>query len=139
MSDKAFVDTNVLMYAHDPGAGAKHRIAQALVTSLWESRNGIISTQVLQELAMNLRRKMKPALDPKVRREIVVDYIAWHVVVNGPETILDALVLEERYQISFWDALIVQAAQNGGAELVYSEDLAHGQRYGTVRVENPFR
>jgi predicted nucleic acid-binding protein len=59
------------------------------------------------------------------------------VVVNGGDAILEALELETRYQLSFWDALVVQAAQAAGAEILYSEDLSDGQVYGTVRVKNP--
>jgi predicted nucleic acid-binding protein len=137
MSDRYFVDTNILMYAHDAAAGEKHARAKALVEALWESRAGAISTQVLQELAVNLRRKAKKPLDAKATRDVISDYLAWQVVVNGGDAILEALELETRYQLSFWDALVVQAAQAAGAEILYSEDLSHGQVYGTVRVKNP--
>jgi predicted nucleic acid-binding protein len=76
-------------------------------------------------------------LDAKATREVVSDYLAWQVVVNGGESILETLDLEARYQISFWDALVIQAAQAAGAEILYSEDLSDGQRYGSVRVRNP--
>ena len=137
MSDRYFVDTNILMYAHDRAAGEKHRRAKALVEELWDTRAGVVSTQVLQELAVNLRRKTKKPLDAKATRDVVSDYLAWHVVVNGGDSILEALDLETRYQVSFWDALVIQAAHSAGAEILYSEDLADGQRYGTVRVKNP--
>lgn len=137
MSDRYFVDTNILMYAHDTAAGEKHRRAQALVEELWETRAGVVSTQVLQELAVNLRRKAKKPLDAKATREVVSDYLAWQVVVNSGESILEALDFETRYRVSFWDALVIQAAHAGGAAILYSEDLSDGQRYGTVRVKNP--
>jgi predicted nucleic acid-binding protein len=139
MSDRYFVDTNILMYAHDTAAGDKHARAKALVEELWQNRSGVVSTQVLQELVVNLRRKTKKPLDAKGARDVVADYLAWQVVVNGGESILEALDLEGRYQISFWDALVVQAAQASGAEILYSEDLSDGQTYGTVRVINPLR
>lgn len=139
MSDRYFVDTNILMYAHDTAAGDKHIRAKTLVEDLWENRSGVVSTQVLQELAVNLRRKAKKPLDAKATRDIVSDYLAWQVVVNGGDSILEALDLEVRYQVSFWDALVVQAAQVSGAEILYSEDLSDGQTYGTVRVINPLR
>ena len=139
MSDRYFVDTNILMYAHDTAAGEKHRRAKALVEELWETRAGVVSTQVLHELAVNLRRKARRPVDAKATREVVSDYLAWQVVVNGGDSILEALDLEARYQISFWDALVVQAAHASGAEILYSEDLSDGQRYGAVRVINPFR
>ncbi|MGE3336037.1 MAG: PIN domain-containing protein [Rhodospirillaceae bacterium] len=137
MSDRYFVDTNILMYAHDAAAGAKHARAKALVEDLWQNRSGVVSTQVLQELAVNLRRKARNPLDAKATREVVSDYLAWQVIVNGGDSILEALDLESRYQISFWDALVIQAAQAAGAEILYSEVLADGQRYGAVRVKNP--
>jgi predicted nucleic acid-binding protein len=139
MSDKYFVDTNILMYAHDNATGAKHERAKALVERLWRDRTGVVSTQVLQELAVNLRRKAGRPLDGKATREIVADYLTWQVVVNGGESILEALDLEARFQISFWDALVVQAAHASGAEVLYSEDLSDGQTYGAVRVINPLR
>lgn len=138
MSDRYFVDTNILMYAHDTAGGEKHRMARALVENLWETRSGVVSTQVLQELAVNLRRKAKKPLDARATREVVSDYLTWHVVVNGGDSILEALELEARYQLSFWDALVIQAAQAAGVSTIYSEDLSHGQRYGMVKVLNPF-
>lgn len=139
MSDRYFVDTNVLMYAHDSAAGEKHQRAKVLVEKLWETRAGVVSTQVLQELAVNLHRKAKKPLDAKATREVVSDYLTWQVVVNGGYSILEALDLEAKYQISFWDALILDAAHVSGAEVLYSEDLSDGQAYGAVRVVNPFR
>ena len=138
MSVRYFVDTNILMYAHDKAAGAKHERARVLVEELWRDRTGVVSTQVLQELAVNVRRKAGRPLDAKATREIVADYLTWQVIVNGGESILEAIELESRYQISFWDAMVIQAAQLSGAEVLYSEDLSDGQRYGSVRVINPF-
>lgn len=139
MSDKYFVDTNILMYAHDAAAGKKHTMARALVEELWETRSGVVSTQVLQELAVNLRKRSKKPLDARATRDVVVDYLAWQVVVNGGDSILEALDLEAKYHISFRDALVIHAADAAGAAILYSEDLSDGQRYGSVRVVNPFR
>jgi predicted nucleic acid-binding protein len=139
MSDKCFVDTNILVYAHDFTTGAKHERARALIEKLWSSGSGVLSTQVLQELCINLRRKAARPLSIEGTRRLIEDYSRWEVVVNTAESVLGALNLESRYQISFWDALIVQAAGNSGATVLYSEDLAEGQTYGTVRVVNPLR
>jgi predicted nucleic acid-binding protein len=139
MSDKYFVDTNILMYAHDKAAGAKHERARALVEELWRDRTGVVSTQVLQELAVNLRKKARKPLDAKATREVIADYLTWQVIVNGGDSILGALDLEERYQVSFWDALVLYAAHASGAEVLYSEDLADGQTYGSLHVVNPLR
>ncbi len=137
MSDRCFVDTNILMYAHDAAAGAKHVRAKALLEDLWRTRSGVISTQVLQELCVNLRRKAARSLDLKATREIVADYLTWQVVVNTGESVLEALEMEGRYGVSFWDALVIQAAESSGAAVLYSEDLSDGQSYGSVRVVNP--
>jgi predicted nucleic acid-binding protein len=75
MSVKYFVDMNILMYAHDKAAGPKHERAKALVEALWRDRTGVVSTQVLQELAVNLRKKVRRLLDPKETRDIVADYL----------------------------------------------------------------
>lgn len=137
MNAKQFVDTNILMYAHDVSAGAKHQRAKALVEELWRTRSGVVSTQVLQELCVNLRRKAGRPLELKATRDLIADYLSWQVMVNTGESILEALELEDRYRISFWDALVIQAAQASGAEVLYSEDLSDGQTYGSVRVVNP--
>ena len=137
MSDRYFVDTNILMYAHDTSAGAKHERARTLVEQLWRDRSGVVSTQVLQELSVNLRCKAGQPLEVKTTREIVADYLTWQVIVNDGESILETLDLEAQYRISFWDALVLQAAQASGAEVMYSEDLSDGQMYGSVRVVNP--
>jgi predicted nucleic acid-binding protein len=137
MADKYFVDTNILIYAHDRAAGMKHEKARELTESLWTSGQGVLSTQVLQELCVNLRRKLAHPLAVGEIRRLVSDYMSWEVVVNAPEAVIQALEIESRYKISFWDALILQAAEQCGAAILYSEDLAAKQSYGTVRVVNP--
>ncbi len=137
MPDKFFVDTNILLYAHDRSTGGKHERARQLVERLWISGQGVLSTQVLQELCINLRRKVARPLPVEEVRHLIQDYLSWEVVVNTPASVLHALDIEVRYQISFWDALILQAAESSGAAVLYSEDLAAGQKYGPVQVENP--
>jgi predicted nucleic acid-binding protein len=135
-SDRFFVDTNVLVYAHDLTAGAKHDRARDLVAQLWRDRTGVLSTQVLQELYVRLRKTRNP-LPAEEARQIVADYLRWDIVGNTGDSVLAAVDLELRYRLSFWDALIVHAASASGAEILYSEDLSDGQAYGTVRVVNP--
>jgi len=137
MSDKCFVDTNILVYAHDRSAGVKHQRAQMLLEQLWDSGQGVLSTQVLQELCINLRRKVSHPLPVDEVRQLVRDYSTWEVVTNTAESVLEALQIEARYMTSFWDALILQAAISSGASVLYSEDLAAGQRYGSIQVVNP--
>lgn len=137
MSDKYFVDTNILVYAHDRSAGVKHKRAQMLLEQLWDSGLGVLSTQVLQELCINLRRKVRPPLPIEGLRALIQDYSTWEIVTNSPASVLRALEIEQRYQTSFWDALILDAAESCGASILYSEDLAAGQRYGRVQIVNP--
>jgi predicted nucleic acid-binding protein len=136
MSDRAFVDTNILVYAHDSTAGNKHGKARALVEQLWADRSGVLSTQVLQELYVSLRKAPNP-MPAAEARQTVADYLRWEVVVNNGDSVIEAAELETRYHISFWDALIVQAAAASGVEVLFSEDLSAGQAYGPVRVVNP--
>jgi len=137
MSDKYFVDTNILVYAHDRTAGVKHRRARILLEQLWESGEGVLSTQVLQELCINLRRKTASPLPVEEVRRLIGEYSTWEVITNTPESVIKALDVEVRYKTSFWDALILQAADDASASIVYSEDLATGQKYGMIRVVNP--
>ena len=136
--DKCFVDTNVLLYASDAAQGRKHVVAKSLVEDLWNSQTGVISTQVLQEYCFNLRRKLRPPLSIADTAERVRDYLSWPIVTNFAESTIAALEIETRHRISFWDSLIVQAAQFAGCNILYSEDLNHGQLISAVRVVNPF-
>lgn len=138
MSGKCFVDTNVLVYVYDLSAGVKCSRAQELTSELWDLRKGVVSTQVLQELYIALRRRLKIPVSIADASGIVRDYFEWEVVINGRDSIIRAAELEARYKISFWDGLILQAAERAGADLMYSEDLSHGQIYGSVKVLNPF-
>jgi predicted nucleic acid-binding protein len=138
MSDRCFVDTNVLVYAHDRDSVGKCERARSLTQELWEGGNGALSTQVLQELYLSLRKKVIRPLSSLAAEQTLRDYFAWYLVINTPASILRAVELESRYQVSFWDALILQAAEVAQAEILYSEDLNHRQMYGSVRVVNPF-
>jgi predicted nucleic acid-binding protein len=137
MSDKCFVDTNILVYAHDRSAGVKHQRARTLIEELWNAGTGVLSTQVLQELCINLRRKAANPLPVEEVRRLIREYSTWEVVTNTPASVLGALEIETRYKTSFWDALILHAAEDAGVSILYSEDLASGQRYGAIRVVNP--
>jgi predicted nucleic acid-binding protein len=132
-----FIGSEELVYAHDLKQGAKYERARALVQELWESENGVLSTQVLQELCVSLRRKVARRLSAEGTRKVIEDYSSWEMVVHTAESVMMALDLEGRHGISFWDALIVHAAGTCGAEVIYSEDLADGRSYGDVRVINP--
>ena len=138
MSAKTFVDTNVLVYAHDLDAGDRHAVAAKLVADLWETRNAVISTQVLQEFYVNATRKIPSPLPRAVARQIVKAYTAWQTEIVGPPEIEVASELEEQHRLSFWDALIVAAALKGGAGTILTEDMSSGRSISGVRIENPF-
>jgi len=136
---KVFVDTNVLVYAYDRGAGSKHEIALSHVEKLWLEGNGVISTQVLQELYVNVRRKAQKSISIDQARALISDYLAWDPVVNDGASLLEAMDAERRYKLSFWDSLIVVAAQKSGASVLLTEDFNDGQKFGRVQVQNPFQ
>ena len=133
-----FVDTNVLIYAHDLSAGHKHTCARDLVRELWGSGQGCLSVQVLQEFYVNVTQKVAKPLAPEVAAQIIADLSVWQVHRPGVEDILDAIRLQGRYQISFWDAMIVTSAIQLGCRTIWSEDLKPGQVYQTATVANPF-
>jgi len=138
MSERVFVDTNILVYAHDLDAGDKRTVAARRVKELWAGKQGLISTQVLQELYVNVTRKIPSPLSPAAARDIVRSYCVWQVEVLGPEMVLQASELAERHRVSFWDGLILTAALQGRATRILSEDLNPGQVIEGVLVENPF-
>lgn len=138
MSDKVFVDTNVLVYAHDLDAGKKHRAAAKAISQLWETKNGVLSTQVLQECYVTLTKKVERPLERVAVRRLLQSYFSWEVAVNDPQIILQASEIEEAHNLSFWDALIVAAASSKNAAVILTEDLNHGQLIEGVLIQNPF-
>ena len=138
MTDRVFVDTTVLIYAHDLDAGLKHNRAVSIVSDLWEKENGILSVQVVQEFYVNVTRKISRPLTPASARGLIQNYLAWHVETNEPSTVLLASEIGERNLLSFWDALIVASASKAGADRILSEDLNHGQVIEGILIENPF-
>ncbi len=139
MRDRTFVDTNILVYAHDLDAGNKHEIARGIVSELWESRSGVLSTQVLQEFYVTLTRKIPTPLVKPTVRGIVKSYFNWDVVLNDAQIILQASEIEETYRLSFWDALIVSAAFSRNTATILTEDLNHGQYVEGILIKNPFK
>lgn len=133
-----FVDTNVLVYAHDRSESTKQPQAQALLQELWVTRAGVLSTQVLQEFYAVATRKFDPPMRAAAAREVVAVYAAWPVVQVDVPLILGASALAERDAVSFWDALIVEAARRAGALVLATEDLQSGRTIGGVRIVNPF-
>ena len=133
-----FVDTNVLIYAHDSSHPGKQAVAQEILKRLWTDGTGTLSTQVLQEVYVVATKKQKLAMSHQEARDLVEAYSAWPTVMVEPALILTASRLAEEHQLSFWDALIVEAARVAGAATLMTEDLQHGRTFDGVQVENPF-
>ena len=133
-----FVDTNILVYAYDRSAGEKHAIACQLIEQCWENENGCVSMQVLQEFFVTVTRKITRPLDYQTARQLVADLANWRLHIPEASDLLLTIDIQQIYQLSFWDAMIVQSAEHLGCKRLLSEDLNHGQKYGGVQVINPF-
>lgn len=136
MTAPVFVDTNVLIYAVDEADPRKHQAARAWRTDLWQSRRGRISFQVLQEFYAQVTRK-RPAARQEVRAE-VRDLLAWRPVSVDEGILERSWGIQDRYRLSFWDALIVAAAKAAGCRYLLTEDLQADQELDGVVVVNPF-
>jgi predicted nucleic acid-binding protein len=134
-----FVDTNILVYAHDASELRKQPIARARLEELWATRNGLLSTQVLQEFYAIATSFQRLAMSPPDAREIVELYSSWSVVSLEPALLITASRLDERHSLSWWDALIVEAARVAGAHRLLTGDLQDGQVIEGVLIEDPFR
>ncbi len=138
MTAPVFVDTNVLVYRHDGTDPVKQARAEEWYEFLWRLRLGRLSFQVLQELYATLSRKLVPQFDAWEARALVRDLAAWQPVAADLALLERAWRLEARYSLSWWDAMIVAAAQAGGCRALLTEDLQHGQMFGEVQVIDPF-
>ena len=138
MTGPVFVDTNVLVYRHDGADPVKQRRAEAWYQLVWRQRIGRLSFQVLQELYSTLTRRLAPQSEVLDARALVRDLAAWHPVAADLSLLEWAWSLEARFSLSWWDALIVAAAQASECRVLLTEDLPHRQMFGTVRVIDPF-
>jgi len=137
MSAVAFVDTNILIYAHDLDAGVKRERAMAKLRELWDSGTGRLSVQVLQEFYVNATQKLTTPVARSIAREVVRTYGVWIHHATTVETVTRATELSELARISFWDALIVASAEEVDAEELLSEDLNDGQAIAGIKIVNP--
>jgi predicted nucleic acid-binding protein len=137
MSGKTFVDTNVLIYAHDVDAKSRHETAKSILRELWTERTGVLSMQVLEEFYVNVTRKIRSPLPKESARLVISSYSIW-CVETTPAELSTAFRIEDESQIGFWDSLIVAAAVKSGAERLLSEDLNPGQKIAGLHIENPF-
>jgi predicted nucleic acid-binding protein len=136
MPAERFLDTNILLYGYDLDAPAKRTIALSLIEQAWtQPGHTAISVQVLQEFHFTFVRRGHP---PAEATALVGDFSLWPVIDHSLALFRLGLSLQARWQISLWDAMIVAAAEQAGATILYTEDLNHGQSYGSVRAINPF-
>jgi len=132
-----FLDTNVLVYAYDPGDRRKQRIAQELVKRALEG-GMVVSTHVLAEFAVTLLHKMAPPARPEEVAAVLHALGPIRAVVPDGDTVRRAVDVHAQYGVHFYDGMIVAAAERGGCERIWSEDLNAGQKYFGIAVENPF-
>ncbi len=138
MSDNYFVDTNVLVYFHDSSNSQKQVRAKEWLSTLWQERTGRLSTQVLNEFYHVVTRKLSPGLAKEEARESVRSLLAWSPVSLTSAVTERAFSVQDRFQLSWWDALIVAAAQSASCRYLLTEDLQDGQDLNDLTVVNPF-
>jgi len=138
MTAPVFVDTNVLVYSRDARDAAKHQRAREWVEFLWDTKRGRVSRQVLHEYYVTVTRKLRPGLPAEEARSDVRALFHWLSAVDPEVTIESAWVFQDRCSLSFWDALILGAAQSMGCGFLLSEDLPAGQELEGIRVVSPF-
>jgi predicted nucleic acid-binding protein len=133
-----FVDTNILVYAHDSSAGHKHDKARWLLGDIWARRTGCLSVQVLQEFYVTVTQKVAKPLKAESAAQIIADLATWEVYAPNANDVLDAIQIQKRFQLSFWDAMIVAGALQLGCQILWTEDLSAGQVLENVTITNPF-
>ena len=137
MSGRCFVDTDILIYAHDRYAGVKHLRAQMLLEQLWDSGWGVVSSQVLEELCIQLCGRSNNPVPLDEVDHLIRDYSAWEVVPKTPASVRAALEIVKHHKTHFWDAMILESAERAGVSILYSEHLAKTPRYKAIQIVNP--
>ncbi len=139
MPDKVFIDTNVLVYAHDSSLPDKRRISQELILGHMREGAAVISPQVLGEFFITATKKSaKPLSESQAKKEILLLSSLATVDIDAT-LVVRALEIKGKWRLNYWDSLIVAAAERGGCKILYSEDMADGQSYGSVTVRNPYK
>lgn len=138
MAAPVFVDTNVLVYARDSAAGRKQSAAHGWMEHLWRTREGRLSFQVLEEFYVTVTVKLRPGMDAEAARREVRALTAWRPVPIDGAVMEGAWLIQDRYGVPWWDALIVSSAQAAECAYLLSEDFQDRQDLGGVRVVNPF-
>lgn len=134
-----FLDTNILVYAYDINEKSKRQLAKDILADCWNNRSGAVSTQVLQEFYVTLTRKLPKTLSSDEAREIIRDFLSWPIYQIASADIIEASEIEDQYGYTFWDSLVITAARNASAEILYSEDMQDGQKLDNLKIINPFK
>lgn len=137
MNDLEFVDTNVLIYAHDQSAGKKRVAAEQLLARLWDQANGCLSLQVLVEFYSAATAKL--SLPGKLAEDIITDLSGWTIHRLSYDDVIAASQMHRRHKLHWRDALMLQSALAMGCSILWTEDLSHGQTFGSLTIRNPFR
>ena len=138
MTGLVFVDTNVFVYLHDDSELKKKTRADEWISLLVRDRSGRVSFQVLQELYAILTSKRRLNVDVAEAQSIVRELVVWRPIAVDLAMLNRAWALQDRFSVSWWDALIIAAAQTCECQVLLTEDLQHNQEFGAVRVVNPF-
>lgn len=138
MTAEVFVDTNILVYARDAAEPDRQPRASAWLDRLWRERHGRLSIQVLQEYYATVTRKLRPRLDPDTARADVRRFMGWKPITLDRDILAAAWLLEDRYSVSWWDALIVAAARRAGCAWLLTEDFQDGAVLDGVQIISPF-
>lgn len=138
MSDNIFVDTNILLYARDASEPEKQAVAAQRLDQLWDGQNGKLSVQVLNEYFVNVTRKLDPGLSPDEAWDDIEALSVWEPLQMDMPLLQRGYAVHRRYGLSWWDSLIVAAAEVASCATILSEDLANGAQYFGITVENPF-
>lgn len=135
-AEQIFLDANVIVYAHDLSEPVKRLKAMGILKDCWSSHiPPSVSIQVLQEVHVTL---VKKGLSLQIASETTSEFLVWNVIENRIGIFSEALILQQQFQLSFWDASILAAAIQSGARELWSEDFQHGREYGDIVVKNPF-
>jgi predicted nucleic acid-binding protein len=138
MHAKVFYDSNILVYAYSSDTPEKQRIAHEVIEDGMRYGIGVISPQVLGEFFVTITRKAKVPMSPEIARMEIENLQGLDVVTSDRALVLQAINLQTRFQVHYWDAMIIASAQRANCRTILSEDLAHGQKYGELEVKNPF-
>lgn len=140
MSDKVFIDTNILLYAYDQDSGSKHETARKLIKRCWEDTSGVISIQVLSEFFVRATRAGSSFVSPDEAEAIIQNLShTWTIIIPDVPVVLEAIRGRKIHNLSYWDAMIWATAKQAMIDTIYTEDFQHDQFVEGVKFVNPFK